>query len=98
MEVTKDEVEKLARYMTEVQVNADKFSNYMQATAAMFDMNLDEVGMTVSNLLHAAILNMLGDESDESIARSLAYIDAVSDGLAKTKDMIIEGHIKGRNE
>ena len=96
MEVTKDEVEKLARYMTEVQVNADKFSNYMQATAAMFDMNLDEVGMTVSNLLHAAILNMLGDESDESVANTLRYIDAVSSGLASTKDMIISEHMENR--
>lgn len=87
---------RLLGYMLEVSKSAEKFSNYMQATAVMFDMNTDEMGMAISLMLHAAVLNMIGDESDEDITKTLYYIDAVTDSLAKSKDLILREHVKNR--
>ena len=96
MEITEKEAEKFAEYIIGVKENANKFSNYVQATAVMFDMEVDEMGLAIADLIEANISNILRNESAFDVARALEYIDAVVLGLNKRKDMIMKEHVENR--
>ena len=88
--------EEVVKYMLRTQESADKFSDFVQCYARMFDMELDEMCLSVANLTEVTILNILGDKSSESVARSLEYIDTMSHALSIAKDAIMKDHIKNR--
>lgn len=96
MEVTEKEAQRLAEYIGGVKKSADKFSNFMQTTAAMFDMEVDEMCLAVSNLVEATILNLLHDGKEKSVICALEYIDAMTLVLEQHKDRIMKEHMEGR--
>ena len=89
--------EEIVAYMSRIQKSADKFSDFVQCYARMFDMEIDEMCLSVANLTEVTILNILGDKSSESVARALEYIDTMSLALNIEKDAIMKEHIENRN-
>lgn len=96
MEVTEEEAKKFANYIIGIKKSADKFTDYIQATAAMFDMEMDEMCLALGNLIESTISNLLRDGSEESVIRTLEYIDAMALALAQHKDKIMKDHMEGR--
>jgi hypothetical protein len=96
MEVSEEEAKKLAKYIVGVKKSADKFTDYIQATAAVFDMEMDEMCLALGNLIEATVSNLLRGGSEESVVTTLEYIDAMILALEQHKDGIMKEHIKNQ--
>ena len=90
------DAKEIAEYMSRIQESADKFSDFVQCYARMFDMEVDEMCLVVGNLTESTILNLLRDGNSESVAMTLGYIDTMSHVLNLQKDAIIKEHMESR--
>ena len=96
MEVNDEEAKKFANYIIGIKKSADKFTDYIQATAAMFDMEMDEMCLALGNLIESTLSNLLRDGSEKSVVKTLEYIDAMTLALEQHKNRIMEEHVKNR--